>query len=1451
MRIRQIINNLLTFSIFISLLGCNADGILEDLNTSVPENTFCPTNRLENGLCPSTQTASISNIEFTSVDNSYGLSSVVELKVIFNKVIKVTGTPHIQLETGVTDRYATYYSGSSSKALIFKYTVAAGDLSTDLDYNSTSALSLNGGTIKNLYGNASILNLPAVGTLAAAHAVVIDTIGPTLSSVDFSTTDGAYGVGSIIDFKISYNEPITVTGIPRVQFETGITDRYANFVSVDEATTGNVIFRYIVQVGDTAVDLTYLATTSLTLSGGTIKDATGNIARLILPAPADLATVNAVVVETVAPQVTAVAFVSANGNYAAGATIGLKITFDEAVTITGSPQVELETGTTDRFAIYQSGSGSVNIVFRYTVVAGDVAVDLDYKATNSLGLNSGTIKDAAGNNAILSLPAVGLLGAAHDIGAGVTTWVWDFTIFGDYTYNTNYVEVTAGKASLKTVDTLHSGIDFNSGGHVGTFVDGSGNITLLDKPTASATHVNTILPGKAANLVGYWRMDGDFLDSSGNGNNAIETAVIPIIIDSKVGTGAADMNGASRNLRISDNDLLDISNNISISFWIKFTSYGSYYAIHPISKYGNTSVANYILYFFGDDGGAAPSNKGKILFLANRGGTWGSISGAYKLPVSALGTWQHIGLNYNATTGGQLYINGNPYGARESIGGGGLATNSQNVCLGSLNCLENPTYSMDEVSIWNTDITDAEMKSIYQIQNENYTELSSSWTPKWNNIVGYWKMDGNWQDSSGNGNSATPEGGIITSISDSKVGVGSALFDGVDDALRVGSITGTNPLSLSGSAHTISTWFKAETGGDSYQRIIDKSDNSSAANGFALLLSSKIEFWSNGTKKFESPDNFIFNIWTHVVVTSSVGSRRMFINGVMVYEGVAGGYSLPPAVTTNMSIGSWNHSTAREFKGQIDDLAIWSIELNEAEVSIIYNRQKQKYAGHYDSPVIDLGTAVSWDNLKPKTRLPFYKELPSTSESSSDYSALSGDLKNGLVGYWPLNELVTGTASGGNDYKDSSGNGNHGINQGALMGTKGQFSTAIELNGTNSVSIPDSASLSITGNQISISAWINYTKTIFDTEEPFVGMYNGGGVNGFLFELVNGRPTLYLPGVAGSAGSSGPVIAINTWINLVAVYDGSNIYHYQDGILTATNASSGNISDPTNDLSFGRQAGSAGGSFDGLIDEVAIWSRALTAIEVDQLYRRGGNRIKYQVKSCVDSSCNCSAFSGAAPTSTDCNGDGVLNTTETDFTGMANWLGSNGSGTSFSELQNCSTLDASGNCSGDVNKTPPDFNFVNFPLAAQPANKRYFQYRILMEAEENTACTGGSTTCMPELESVEIGPTGRYYGGSPDITPATSSVTYTNINNIVFTNSGTCTITYQISKDNSAFKYWDGSAWAAASGVAQSSSAADISSNIGTFTAQAGAGTLYWKAFLTSDTSQDCHLENISVTVPD
>jgi large repetitive protein len=109
--------------------------------------------------------------------------------------------------------------------------------------------------------------------------------------------------------------------------------------------------------------------------------------------------------------VTGVTSSATNGNYKVGDVIAVQVSFSGAVTVTGTPQLTLETGSTDRAVNYTSGSGTSTLTFNYTVQAGDTSADLDFVGTTSLALNSGSMQDAGSNNVVLTLPSAGASGS--------------------------------------------------------------------------------------------------------------------------------------------------------------------------------------------------------------------------------------------------------------------------------------------------------------------------------------------------------------------------------------------------------------------------------------------------------------------------------------------------------------------------------------------------------------------------------------------------------------------------------------------------------------------------------------------------------------------------------------------------------------------------------------------------------------------------------------------------------------------------------------------------------------------------------------------------------------------------------------------------------------------------------------------------------------------------------
>ena len=95
-----------------------------------------------------------------------------------------------------------------------------------------------------------------------------------------------------------------------------------------------------------------------------------------------------------------------DGVYGIGDSIKVTVTFSESVSVTGTPQLELDIGDgTGDAAEYESVAGSA-VVFSYTVAEGDLDDDGIAIGANKLTLNSGSIKDAADNAANLSHDAL-------------------------------------------------------------------------------------------------------------------------------------------------------------------------------------------------------------------------------------------------------------------------------------------------------------------------------------------------------------------------------------------------------------------------------------------------------------------------------------------------------------------------------------------------------------------------------------------------------------------------------------------------------------------------------------------------------------------------------------------------------------------------------------------------------------------------------------------------------------------------------------------------------------------------------------------------------------------------------------------------------------------------------------------------------------------------------------
>ena len=115
-------------------------------------------------------------------DGVYNITAVIDILVEFNVAVLVSGFPTLELAFDNANKTASYYGGSGTNTLTFKYVVGKDDFSSDLNYSSRDALKLNGGSISSSSRPRMSLKLPVPEqSLAAVKDVAVQGINPEIS----------------------------------------------------------------------------------------------------------------------------------------------------------------------------------------------------------------------------------------------------------------------------------------------------------------------------------------------------------------------------------------------------------------------------------------------------------------------------------------------------------------------------------------------------------------------------------------------------------------------------------------------------------------------------------------------------------------------------------------------------------------------------------------------------------------------------------------------------------------------------------------------------------------------------------------------------------------------------------------------------------------------------------------------------------------------------------------------------------------------------------------------------------------------------------------------------------------------------------------------------------------------------------------------------------------------
>ena len=439
-------------------------------------------------MTPIVSSVATSGTGISSGNGDLTVGSVVTLTVNLTETVAVNttgGSPTLTLNDGGS---ATYTGGSGTSALIFNYTVGAGQNTADL---AVTAYNANGSAVTNGAGTVATMTGAATNPAGTLH---IDTTTPTITAIGEFPANGDLDAGKTVAYTLTMSEAVTVNttgGSPTLSLNDGGTATYTG-----GSGTNALTFSYTVLAGQNTPDLMI---TAVNLSGATMQDGAGNAANLSLSG----ITQGSPAVDTTPPTVSSVTATS--GDYNGGKVLTLTLNMSEPVNVTGTPTLTLNDGGT---ASYVSGSGTGTLTFSYTVATGQNTAALQVTGV------TGTITDLAGNALSTSGLPETFTGIIVDTTTPAITSIAESPSSGDLNAG-NTVTLTLNLNEAVTVNTAGGSptLSLNDGG-IASYSGGSGTSALTFSYTVATGQNTASLAATAVNL-----NSATILDGAGNAAN--------------------------------------------------------------------------------------------------------------------------------------------------------------------------------------------------------------------------------------------------------------------------------------------------------------------------------------------------------------------------------------------------------------------------------------------------------------------------------------------------------------------------------------------------------------------------------------------------------------------------------------------------------------------------------------------------------------------------------------------------------------------------------------------------------------------------------------------------------------------------------------------------------------------------------------------------------------------
>ncbi len=706
---------------------------------------------------------------------------------------------------------------------------------------------------------------------------------------------------------------------------------------------------------------------------------------------------------------------------------------------------------------------------------------------------------------------------------------------------------------------------------------------MVESDIQALALATTTTSGIDTGLKGYWSFDagdtgnpsladyGATYDRSCAGNVGVLTNG-PTVTEGKSGQALA-FDGSDDNVTVADTS--DYTGSaLTVSFWKKDTNALSNRAFVTKSTSGDRSWS-----IEGEDLGTG-SGDGAVRFYTATGLSETSTYGTTPVVMSA-GEWYHVTAVFNGAGSGnsgrmQIYINGvaqtlsfsgtipsslqnNSIGLR--VGQGGLTSS---LFLGS----------MDEVRAYNRALTAAEVRGLYDTGSSDKLGTSAGQAAGTgrldSGLVGYWKYDDGSGSTAADASTNADTGTLTNGPTWTTGQIGGAVnFDGNNDYVTSAGATGADIRDSISLAHWVK--FDAFPTSGNHSTFINNDTGGNHLYTFELYNNSGAYFITfvpggGGNENTSAAVSISTGTWYHMAVSYDAQSNDVifYLNGAVVGtadDSVVGGYA---GGTGTLYFGA-DAGTGSYLDGQMDEVRI-------------YDR------------------ALSSDEMAALSRL--------TTPTAVD---------TGLEGYWSMNapDMTSTTAY------DRSGAGNTGTLQDNAAGSRGVIGQAITLDGSfDRIDVGDMPTLE-GQSALTISSWVRpsslvdyagilckYSSTTSDTCLQAGG--SGVGSSSAINAAVRNGSDAY-------GYTSGSKLTAGVWTHVAMVFDGSlsgnanRLKVYVDGVQEALTFSgtipATTVSNAQNFI-IGRTGG-ASNYWNGKLDEVRAYNRALTAAEIKAQYDAG------------------------------------------------------------------------------------------------------------------------------------------------------------------------------------------------------------------------------------------------------